>query len=156
MQTEKTFLDDLARLATGAFGALGDVKGEVEARVRAQLERILSRMNLPTREELDAVTLVLAFGQGVDGRQEHGDVPLLLLLDGGCRMFPCDREIRTVVRALDLDQPLGAAADRANRLAECRAQTLGLSRPAGGAGHERAIIAVALTGRIKCLFFYTS
>lgn len=55
MQTEKTFLDDLARLATGAFGALGDVKGEVEARVRAQLERILSRMNLPTREELDAV-----------------------------------------------------------------------------------------------------
>ncbi|MBM3507209.1 MAG: accessory factor UbiK family protein [Alphaproteobacteria bacterium] len=55
MQTEKTFLDDLARLATGAFGALGDVKGEVEARVRAQLERILARMNLPTREELDAV-----------------------------------------------------------------------------------------------------
>ncbi len=55
MQSEKTFLDDLARLATGAVGALGDVKGEVEARVRAQLERILARMNLPTREELDAV-----------------------------------------------------------------------------------------------------
>jgi BMFP domain-containing protein YqiC len=55
MQSEKTFLDDLARLATGAVGALGDVKGEVEQRVRAQLERILARMNLPTREELDAV-----------------------------------------------------------------------------------------------------
>ncbi|MSP20195.1 MAG: accessory factor UbiK family protein [Alphaproteobacteria bacterium] len=55
MQSEKTLLDDLARLATGAFGALGDVKEEVEARVRAQLERILSRMNLPTRDELDAV-----------------------------------------------------------------------------------------------------
>jgi BMFP domain-containing protein YqiC len=55
MQSEKTLLDDLARLATGTVGALGDVKGEIEARVRAQLERILARMNLPTREELDAV-----------------------------------------------------------------------------------------------------
>lgn len=55
MQSEKTLLDDLARLATGALGVLGDAKGEVEQRVRAQLERILARMKLPTREEIDAV-----------------------------------------------------------------------------------------------------
>jgi BMFP domain-containing protein YqiC len=60
MQSEKTLFDDLVRLATGAAGALGDVKGEVEARVRAQLERVLARMNLPTREEFDAVKALAA------------------------------------------------------------------------------------------------
>lgn len=60
MQTEKTLFDDLVRLATGAAGALGDVKGEVEARVRAQLERVLARMNLPTREEFEAVKALAA------------------------------------------------------------------------------------------------
>lgn len=60
MQSEKTLFDDLVRLATGAAGALGDVKGEVEQRVRAQLERVLARMNLPTREEFDAVKALAA------------------------------------------------------------------------------------------------
>lgn len=60
MQSEKTLFDDLVRLATGAAGALGDVKGEVEARVRAQFERVLARMNLPTREEFDAVKALAA------------------------------------------------------------------------------------------------
>ena len=60
MQSEKTLFDDLVRLATGAAGALGDVKGEVEQRVRAQLERVLARMNLPTRVEVDAVKALAA------------------------------------------------------------------------------------------------
>lgn len=60
MQSEKTLIDDLARLATGAAGMLGDMKTEVETRVREQIERIVARMNLPTREELDAVKALAA------------------------------------------------------------------------------------------------
>lgn len=55
MQTENPFLDDLARVATGAFGALTGVRAEIEARIRDQMERFLGRMDLVTREEFDAV-----------------------------------------------------------------------------------------------------
>jgi BMFP domain-containing protein YqiC len=55
MQTENRLFDDLARVATGALGALNGVREEVEARMREQLERILDRMNLVRREEFDAV-----------------------------------------------------------------------------------------------------
>jgi BMFP domain-containing protein YqiC len=55
MQTNNPLLDDLARLATGALGTLTGVRTEVESRVRDQLERVLSRMDLVTREEFDAV-----------------------------------------------------------------------------------------------------
>ena len=60
MQSEKTLLDDLARFATGAAGALGDVKEGLEARLRELIERILARMDLPTREEQEAVRAMAA------------------------------------------------------------------------------------------------
>jgi BMFP domain-containing protein YqiC len=55
MQTNNPLLDDLAKLATGALGTLTGVRTEVESRVRDQLERVLSRMDLVTREEFEAV-----------------------------------------------------------------------------------------------------
>ena len=60
MQTRNPFLDDLARAATGAFGAVTGLRAEIEARVRDQLERLLSRMDLVTREEFDAVQAMAA------------------------------------------------------------------------------------------------
>jgi BMFP domain-containing protein YqiC len=58
MQTNNPLLDDLARLATGALGTLTGVRTEVESRVRDQLERVLSRMDLVTREEFEAVRMM--------------------------------------------------------------------------------------------------
>ncbi len=60
MQTENRLLDDLARVATGALGALTGVRDELETRLRDQFERILSRMNLVRREEFDAVQAMVA------------------------------------------------------------------------------------------------
>ncbi len=60
MQTENPLLDDLARVATGALGALTGMRAEVEARIRDQLERVLARMDLVTREEFDAVRAMAA------------------------------------------------------------------------------------------------
>jgi hypothetical protein len=60
MQTQNRFLDDLARVATGAMGAVSGVRGEVETRVKEQFERVLGRMNLVRREEFDAVQAMAA------------------------------------------------------------------------------------------------
>jgi BMFP domain-containing protein YqiC len=60
VQTENPLLDDLARVATGALGALTGMRAEVEARLRDQLERVLARMDLVTREEFEAVRAMAA------------------------------------------------------------------------------------------------
>jgi len=58
MQTENRFLDDLARVAGGAFGTLAGLRNEVEEMVRRRFERMLSDMDLVPREEFDAVKAV--------------------------------------------------------------------------------------------------
>jgi len=58
MQTDNRFLDDLAKVASGALGSVSGVKHEVEVRIQQQLERLLARMNLVPREEFDAMKSV--------------------------------------------------------------------------------------------------
>lgn len=60
MQSQNRFFDDLARVAAGAVGTLSGVKGEVESRLREQLERVLSGMDLVTRDEFEAVKAMAA------------------------------------------------------------------------------------------------
>ncbi len=54
MQTRNRLLDDAARIAGGAVGTLAGAKREIEALVRQQLERILTSLDLVTRDEFDA------------------------------------------------------------------------------------------------------
>ena len=60
MQSQNRFFDDLARVASGAVGAIAGVRGEIEQRFRDQLERILAGMDLVTREEFEAVKAMAA------------------------------------------------------------------------------------------------
>jgi BMFP domain-containing protein YqiC len=60
MQSQGRFFDDLARVAAGAAGALSGMRGEVEARLRDQLERVLAGMDLVSREEFEAVKTMAA------------------------------------------------------------------------------------------------
>ncbi len=60
MQTDNRLLDDLARIASGAVGALQGVKGEVEQAFRARLEQALDGMELVNREEFEAVKAMAA------------------------------------------------------------------------------------------------
>ena len=53
-------IDDLTKVANGAMGALTGVKDEVEARVRDQIARILDGMDIPRRDEFDAVKAMAA------------------------------------------------------------------------------------------------
>ena len=58
MQTDNRFLDDLAKVASGALGSVSGVKHEVEMRIQHQLERLLGRMNLVSRDEFEATKAV--------------------------------------------------------------------------------------------------
>ena len=60
MQTDNHLLDDLARLATGGLGVLQSAKGEVAARLRDQVERLATDLDLVSREEFDAVKAMAA------------------------------------------------------------------------------------------------
>jgi BMFP domain-containing protein YqiC len=60
MQSQNRLFDDIARVAAGAMGALTGVRGEVEARIRDQLERLLAGMDLVSREEFEAVKAMAA------------------------------------------------------------------------------------------------
>jgi BMFP domain-containing protein YqiC len=60
MQSQSRFFDDLARVAAGAAGALSGVRGEIEARARDQLERVLAGMDLVNREEFEATRAMAA------------------------------------------------------------------------------------------------
>lgn len=58
MQTDNRLLDDMAKVATGALGSFTGLKHEIESRVQQQLERLLGRMNLVSREEFETVKAV--------------------------------------------------------------------------------------------------
>jgi BMFP domain-containing protein YqiC len=60
MQTQDPFLDDLARMAQGVVGGLSGLKHEIDTRLREQLERVLSRMDLVSREEFEVVKAMAA------------------------------------------------------------------------------------------------
>ncbi|MBT3767157.1 MAG: accessory factor UbiK family protein [Rhodospirillaceae bacterium] len=55
MQSNNRVLDDLAKVANGAVSTLVGMKGEAEALVRQQLERLLSEMDVAQRDEFEAV-----------------------------------------------------------------------------------------------------
>jgi len=58
MGFDNRLFDDLARVATGAISAFSGVREEAEARLKEQFERILSHMDLVTRDEFEAVQAV--------------------------------------------------------------------------------------------------
>lgn len=60
MQSQKPFFDDLARVASGALGALSGLRAEMEAMMRQQMERFTSGLDLVPREEFEVVRAMAA------------------------------------------------------------------------------------------------
>lgn len=58
MQSDNRILDDMAKVATGALGSLTGLRQEIEGKVQQQLERLLGRMNLVSREEFETMKAV--------------------------------------------------------------------------------------------------
>jgi BMFP domain-containing protein YqiC len=55
MQTQNRLLDDLARVASSAMGIATGMRSEAEARLREQFEKIISQMDLVSREDYEVV-----------------------------------------------------------------------------------------------------
>ena len=55
MQSNNRMFEDAAKLAGGALGVMESVRREVEALVQQQFERLLTRMDLVTRDEFETV-----------------------------------------------------------------------------------------------------
>lgn len=60
MAANNRLFEDFARVAQGAAGALVGLRDELEARIKDQVDRVLSRMNLVRREEFEAVQAMAA------------------------------------------------------------------------------------------------
>ncbi len=62
-QTRGRIFDDIAKLMTNAAGVANGVKREAETAARSQVERVLSSMNVVTREEFEAVREMAALAR---------------------------------------------------------------------------------------------
>ena len=58
MQSQNRLFDDLARVASGAVGALAGVRGEMEELFRQHLERCLAEAEMVPRDEFDTIKAV--------------------------------------------------------------------------------------------------
>ncbi len=86
MQSQNKILDDMAKVASSAMGVAAGMRGEVEARFREQLERILTQMDLVPREEFDAmkaVAIAAREGQEALAEQVAGLTKRLEALEAG-------------------------------------------------------------------------
>jgi BMFP domain-containing protein YqiC len=87
MQSQNRILDDLARAANGALGALGGLKAEIDQQVASMVERVLRSQDLVTREEFEAVKEMAA-----RAREENELLRARLdRLEGGARREEQDR-----------------------------------------------------------------
>jgi len=59
MENNNKFFSDLSRMASGAAGGLMDVKREIEESVHIQIEKLLQKTNLVTKEEFDTTQEML-------------------------------------------------------------------------------------------------
>ncbi len=63
MQTDNKFLDDMAKMMSGAMSAAGGMKDEVEARMRQNMEGFFTRMDFVRREEFEVVRAMAALAR---------------------------------------------------------------------------------------------
>jgi BMFP domain-containing protein YqiC len=63
MQTNSKILDDVAKVLTGAAGAAQGVRDEIDGVIKTQLQRLLSDMDLVSREEFDVVKSMAALAR---------------------------------------------------------------------------------------------
>ena len=60
MLKNNKFLDDMAKLASGTAGSVLELKREIEDMISAQLEKLLEKMNLSTKEEQETVLAMVS------------------------------------------------------------------------------------------------
>jgi BMFP domain-containing protein YqiC len=52
------FLDDLAKVATGAIGSLGEIRHQVRSLVKERVDQLMTQMDVVSRDEFERVEAV--------------------------------------------------------------------------------------------------
>jgi BMFP domain-containing protein YqiC len=97
MQINNRFIDDLARVASGALGVASGVRDEVEAMLRERFQRYLADLSLVTRDEFDAAKEMAA-------KAREGEERLMV------RLAELERRV-AVLEAARLNEPPAADSD---------------------------------------------
>jgi BMFP domain-containing protein YqiC len=82
-QTRGRLFDDFSRLMTDAAGLAEGARREVDTLVRAQLERLMSGMDIVSREEFEAVKEMAALARADNEKLEARIKALEARLQGG-------------------------------------------------------------------------
>ena len=71
MQSENKLFDDLARVASGAAGALVGARAELEEVFRQRIERFLAEADMVPRDEFEAIKAVAVKARESQEALEH-------------------------------------------------------------------------------------
>lgn len=55
MSKKEKILDDMARIAGGAIGTIGNIRGQIKEEIRLRLDEMAMRMDLVPREDFERV-----------------------------------------------------------------------------------------------------
>ena len=69
MQSDNKIFEDVGKLATSALGVAQNVKEEVETLVKQRLERVVSELDVVSREEFEVV-----WAMAQKAREENDDL----------------------------------------------------------------------------------
>lgn len=91
MQTRNRIFDDAAKIAGSAIGTLDGIRREVEGLARQQIEHMLNRMELVTRDEFEAVKAMAAKARAEQEALEARIAALEAALAGKTARKPASR-----------------------------------------------------------------
>lgn len=94
MQSRNRVFDDAARVTGGALGALSGIRREIEGLVRHQFDRLLSNMDLVTRDEFESVREMAANARREQERLEKRLAELESKLEAKAKPKPNPRAPR--------------------------------------------------------------
>lgn len=55
MSTKEKILDDMARMAGGAVGTIGNIRGQIKEEIRLRVDEMAMRLDLVPREDFERV-----------------------------------------------------------------------------------------------------
>ena len=55
MSTKEKILDDMARMAGGAIGTIGNIRGQMKEEIRLRVDEMALRLDLVSREDFERV-----------------------------------------------------------------------------------------------------
>lgn len=88
MQKNNKFFDDIAKLASSAGGTFLEMKTELENQAAAQVDKVLKRMDLVTREDFNTVREMAAKARSEQERLEKRIAELEKLLGAKAKPAP--------------------------------------------------------------------